>query len=155
MISRPSLAIDLDPNYNRNILIPMVNDCWCIWSHPAPNSCLWTLPCSRTEESEACGVCPVESFGNQSLRFLIHKNFFIATTTLEWKSDHIFCGLSNTAGPLYTWRAWIQFWQVYEGLNAFEKKVEELTKFWGVCPVLSMFCDVNPPGCNNMKLLRD
>ena len=31
------------------------------YSHPAPNSCLWALPCSRTEEREACGVWPVDS----------------------------------------------------------------------------------------------
>ena len=33
-------------------------------------------------------------------------------------------------------------------------KLEEPTKFWGVCPVLSMFCGVNPPRCNNVKLTQ-
>ena len=56
--------IDLQANNCRLVWYPG-NWLPMIWSaHPAPNSCLWTLPCSRTEESEACGVCPVESFGN-------------------------------------------------------------------------------------------
>ena len=138
MISRPDIAV------NRRLF----------WSPPKADA--YDLTQLQTP---VCEHCPAPGLKRAKRAECDPLTALAVAISYQWEIGIHGFHTANMQEPQFSWHVKVKLMcshrvHLFCSPSGLTEKVHKPTKFWGVCPVLSMFCGVNPPRTDNLTFLN-